>query len=526
MASRSTFEVRLGLLAGGAAALLLTFGSAPAWAQAVLYTVAGTSVDDLFGYAAVGVGDTDLDGVPDLLVGAPQITPAGAEGYLIVLGGPAGAPRFLLSGGVPEGEFGRAVTGLGDVTGDGAADFAVGAPAQGNGRVYLISGAAAGAILTVDGDDPGDLYGFSVAGMGDLDGDAVGDLAVGIPGDDTPATDAGALRAVSVATGATIFTIQGLIPADHFGNAVANVGDVDGDLLNDIAVGADNASPAGSQSGQVRVLSGANGATLYTFDGQSGGDHFGAVVAGAGDVNNDGTPDVIVGAPFDDDGGNDAGSATVFSGADGSILYKFDGDAAGHELGYSVAGIGDVNIDGFDDVAAGAPLAFGVTGYVRIYSGADGAPFLTLNGDIAGDLFGTSVNPAGDVDGDAYPDVAVGAIRPGQAGYVRVYSGLDIGPCPDADLDGYGNPVNIHCAMSAIDCAPADPAINPGAAEICANGIDDDCDMDVDGADTECGGAGCAAMRSSGHPAAALLYLGAALGFVVVGRGARRRRPA
>ena len=118
MASRSTFEVRLGLLAGGAAALLLTFGSAPAWAQAVLYTVAGTSVDDLFGYAAVGVGDTDFDGVPDLLVGAPQITPAGAEGYLIVLGGPAGAPRFLLSGGVPEGEFGRAVTGLGDVTGE------------------------------------------------------------------------------------------------------------------------------------------------------------------------------------------------------------------------------------------------------------------------------------------------------------------------------------------------------------------------------------------------------------------------
>lgn len=243
-------------------------------------------------------------------------------------------------------------------------------------------------------------------------------------------------------------------------------------------------------------------------------------------MNGDGTPDVIVGAPFDDNAGNDSGSARVFSGADGSVLFTFDGDAPGHELGYSVAGIGDINQDGHDDVAVGAPLANGVTGLVRIYSGADGAPFITLQGDIAGDLFGAFVGAAGDVDGDGYPDLVVGAIRPAQAGYVRVYSGLDLGPCPDADLDGYGNPVNIHCLMSAIDCDDGDPAIHPGAVENCANGIDDDCDLAVDGADTQCGGAGCEAIGAGGRPTGLVLYVGAALGFAAVARRSRRGRQA
>lgn len=262
------FRVRI---AFGTLAFAVVLGTGQARAQAILYTVAGIGPDDLFGLAAANLGDTSFDGVPDLLVGAPQITPAGTEGYLIVLSGPAGAPRYMLTGGVAEGEYGRAVAGLGDVTGDGAGDFAVGAPAQGNGRVYLVSGVDAAPILLVGGGDPGDLYGFSVAGMGDLDGDAVSDLAAGVPGADTPGTDAGAVSAISVATGAELFSIQGLVAADHFGNAVANAGDVNGDLVNDLAVGADNASPAGSQSGQVRVLSGANGAALYTFDGQGAG---------------------------------------------------------------------------------------------------------------------------------------------------------------------------------------------------------------------------------------------------------------
>ena len=145
---------------------------------------------------------------------------------------------------------------------------------------------------------------------------------------------------------------------------------------------------------------------IYTFDGDSAGDELGRSVSGAGDVNGDGFDDLIVGFR----------GARVFSGADGSIIYTFHGDSAGDQFGYSVSGAGDVNGDGFDDLIVGAQGDDNngtTSGSARVLSGVDGSILYTFNGDSASDWFGNSVSGAGDVDGDGYADLIVGAFLAG-----------------------------------------------------------------------------------------------------------------
>jgi hypothetical protein len=201
-------------------------------------------------------------------------------------------------------------------------------------------------------------------------------------------------------------------------------------------VGAPGNDPNGdTDTGSAYVYSGKDGSLLYEFSGDSEGDNFGRSVSGAGDVNRDGYADVIVGAVWNDpDNKGNAGSAYVYSGKDGSVLYTFHGDSEIDLFGHSVSGAGDVNGDGYADIIVGAPWndpdSKENAGSAYVYSVKDGSVLRTFHGDSEGDWFGHSVSGAGDVNGDGYADVIVGAWRDdpdnrGNAGSTYVYSGKD-----------------------------------------------------------------------------------------------------
>jgi hypothetical protein len=231
-----------------------------------------------------------------------------------------------------------------------------------------------------------------------------------------------------------------------FGAAVAGVGDLNGDGIPDFLVGAEQLDVGGVEGqGQASVFSGADGSLLYILDNpspQSG--RFGFAVAGMADVNNDGTPDLLVGALEQDVAGTAGqGQAFVFSGINGSLLYTVTTPTpeASANFGYAVTGTGDVNGDGIPDLLVGAPdRDVGVAddqGQAFVFSGADGSLLHTLNDPTpqADAFFGAAVAGITDVNGDGVSDLLVGAQGQDIGGNVNqgqafVFSGAD-GSLPD-----------------------------------------------------------------------------------------------
>ena len=318
-------------------------------------------------------------------------------------------PLFTFEGDSTGVDFAISVSGAGDVNGDGIADLIVGVPSddsngRNSGSARVLSGVDGSVIYTFDGDSAFDDFGRSVSGAGDVNGDGFADLIVAAPNADNNGVARGIVRVFSGEDGSVLYNFDG-----RSGSGA----DVNGDGFSDLIVGAFGDSNNGSNSGSVRVFSGVDGSVLYSFDGDSAGDLFGFDVSGAGDVNGDGFADLVVGAFGDSNNGFDSGSARVFSGVDGSVLHNFDGDSAGDSLGISVSGAGDVNGDGFADLIVGAPGADrnGTnSGSARVFSGVDGSVLYTFDGDSAREQFGDPVSGAGDVNGDGFADLIVGAL--------------------------------------------------------------------------------------------------------------------
>lgn len=372
--------------------------------------------------------DFNGDGFADVVVGAPTDGIRGGTA-LVYFGGVLfdTAADGVLTGG---SQFGRSVAAAGDVNGDGFADVVVGAPGYFSdgitGTSWLYYGGAGSVFdTTPDGLLTGaairDQFGYSVASAGDVNGDGFDDIIVGAPNSSAGGMAAG--RASIYFGGATFdATADGVLTGTTVsagsGWSVSSAGDVNGDGFADVVVGA----PYGGTPSRAAVYLGAAGST---FDAGAdallvGLGSFGEVVATAGDVNGDGFADVVVGAHNDSTGPSNAGAAKVFLGGPGTTLdATADGTLTGpgvdYELGIAVASAGDVNGDGFDDIVVGARhLSGDGLGHAYVYCGAPGTTFDTvpdgsLSGQETGDVFGFAVASAGDTNGDGFDEVVVGA---------------------------------------------------------------------------------------------------------------------
>jgi FG-GAP repeat protein len=358
--------------------------------------------------------------------------PLGGFALLAALASPQELLHVAL-GNSPQDFYGRSVCALGDVNGDGVPDYAVGVLGDNqrgpqSGTVKVLSGKTHVEILNLVGLHAGDRFGTSLSSAGDVDCDGTQDILVGAPGGSTNGLSSGSAYVFSGRDAVILYSFQGSHAGDELGESVALGRDIDGDGIAELILGAPGASSRGPNTGLVRVHSGADASILYVFHGDEAFDRFGCSVAGPGDLDGDGHNDLLVGAcaPLT----RKPGYACALSGADASYLYRFGGIQPADGFGVSVAGVGDLDRDGCQDVLVGAFLSDEngfEAGSAQLFSGRSGLPIATLLGDSTGAQFGTVVAGAGDVNGDGVGDFVVGAPEPELAfpGYARVFSGAD-----------------------------------------------------------------------------------------------------
>jgi hypothetical protein len=275
-------------------------------------------------------------------------------------------------------------------------------------------------LLEVDGDSAGDQFGWIARGMGDVDHDGAIDFVTSAPTSSAGGANAGRVYAYSSRTGKLLWSVDGK-PGEQLGTGVESAGDVDGDGTQDVVAGA-------PYSGRTYVYSGKDGHTLFTLRAENDSDAFGQHVSTAGDVDHDGHADVLVGAPSSNAGGRGAGRAYLYSGKDGHLLSTLTGERAGDAFGSTVGGWSDAKRT---LIVVGAPAAgSGKVGRTYVYDGLSKKPKFIIESDSTGRALGAMfVSVMGDVNGDGVPDVYASDYTNGakgaSTGRIYVHSGRD-----------------------------------------------------------------------------------------------------
>jgi hypothetical protein len=402
---------RWSAVAGAALVAVLAPGAAatetPGFVEPVevLHTLSGTSPGAFYGWAVSELGDVDGDGAMELVVGEPFT----AGGTTYVYSGRPGTLLYRLDG-APGDQQGYAIADAGDTDGDGVPDIVSGAPGVGRGHAYLYSGKTGRLLHTFSRGGNGDFFGAAVAGAGDVNRDGRADVLVGAPLNDAVGSDAGRAYVFSGRNYKLLRKLQAGDEGDFFGSATDWSPDLNGDGRPELIVGAQNAGPTGG--GRAYVLSGRNGRPLFTIVPPASAVEFGSFfVAGVGDVNGDGTGDVYAADYADGSLGPGTGRAVVHSGADGSELHSWTGSAGGEGLGPGREA-GDVNGDGLVDLAIGSYTSSdgaNQAGKVEIFSGADGSLVRGITSTTPLENLGFDVVGVGDLNGDGVPDLLISA---------------------------------------------------------------------------------------------------------------------
>ncbi|MFH1194775.1 MAG: FG-GAP-like repeat-containing protein [bacterium] len=490
-------------------------------------TLTGEASADFFGCSVSSAGDVNGDGYDDVIVGA-YLNDAGASsgGRAYIFFGGASMNNVVdktLTGTVALGYLGVSVSSAGDINGDGYSDVIVGEYGHDNtatneGAAYIYYGGASmdnTADVHLYGFSDSDYFGVAVSGGGDVNGDGFDDVVIGAHYNDAGGSNAGRAYIFFGGTGISGIPnkiLTGEAENDNFGYAAAFGGDVNGDGYDDVLIGAYKNDNNGTDCGRAYLyLSSLTGNDIPDefFTGSVEYDHLGSSVSSAGDVNGDGFDDIIIGAPNKDYSTTETGKAYIYFGGEGMdnlADITLTGVNAFDVFGSSVAGAGDLNGDGYDDVIVGAP-GFDYTGTddgrAYIFYGStsmNSTVDVTLTGETAGDKFGTAVSTAGDVNGDGFYDVIVGArgFDDGSifsAGRAYIYLGgssmnnvADVTTTGSGGADGLGGLVATAGDVNGdgyddIIVGATESASGPGYAYVLFGGtnMDNNTDLQLDG---------------------------------------------
>src|SRR5215471_12311103 len=409
------------------------------------FEIDGANAFDYTGFSVASAGDVNKDGFDDIIIGASGADPhgnlsgaayvvfgkAGGFGATLSLASLNGSNGFKISGAL-ERDFAGTSVAAGDINGDGYSDIIVGAPGASGlsgddeGATYIIWGKASGFPSNIDVTTLNGSNGFTIvasevfSGSGgsvasaDINNDGYDDIITGGWVVYGKGTSFGSSFVLSNLDGTTGFRITGI------GFPSAAAGDVNGDGAEDLIFGGNyvvfgnNPSLQFSAAFQLSSLNGANG---FQINGEAAGDISGFSVSSAGDVNNDGFDDLLIGA-------RDASPNVQLSGLNGTTGFQISGEVNGDHAGFSVGSAGDVNGDGFDDFLIGAPIAAqnganSGASYVVFGKGSgfsanldlsslNGSNGFQITGRAVNDFNGYSVSSGGDVNGDGFADIIIG----------------------------------------------------------------------------------------------------------------------